>query len=102
MVKWIALYREPDDVAAFEKWYLEEHLPICEEWPDVEHMHVGRVTGSPRGESEFHWVFEAVYKDQPTMMASLTSPKGMEAAMNARESGFGKLMVSMFVESVHD
>ncbi len=102
MVKWIALYRKPDDPAAFDRWFLEEHLPICKQWPDVDHMHVGRVTGSPRGDSEFYWIFEAVYKDQETMMASLMSEHGMEAAMNARGSAFGKLMVSFFVESVHD
>ena len=101
MVKWIALYRKPDDPAAFDRWFVEEHMPICKQWPDVDHMHVGRVTGSPRGDSEFYWVFEAVYKDQETMMASLMSEKGMEAAMNARGSEFGKLMVSFFVESVH-
>ena len=101
MVKWIALYRKPDDTVAFEKWFVEDHLPICKEWPDVEHMHNGRVTGSPRGDSEYYWVFEAAYKDQETMMGSLMSEKGMAAAMNARQSEFGKLMVSFFVESVH-
>ncbi len=100
MVKWTALYRKPDDSAAFDKWFMEQHLPICREWPDVEHIHVQRVTGSPRGDSEYHWVFEAVYKDSETMMASLMSQKGMEAAMDARQSPFGKLMVSFFSESV--
>jgi uncharacterized protein (TIGR02118 family) len=100
LVKWIALYRKPDDTAAFEKWFVEDHLPICKEWPDVEHIHVNRVTGSPRGDSEFYWMFEAVYKDSETMMASLMSEKGMAAAMDARNSPFGKLMVSFFSESI--
>jgi uncharacterized protein (TIGR02118 family) len=102
LVKWIALYRKPEDTAAFDSWFLGEQLEICRQWPDVEHMHVGRITGSPRGESEYYWIFEAVYKDQETMMASLMSEKGMEAAMNARQSDFGKLMASFFVESVHE
>jgi uncharacterized protein (TIGR02118 family) len=100
MVKFVALYRKPEDPAAFERWYMDEHLPICERYPDVEHMHVQRVTGSPRGESEFYWLFEVVYKDRETMMRSLTSEAGTESARNARESGFGGLMVSMFVESL--
>jgi uncharacterized protein (TIGR02118 family) len=100
LVKWTALYRKPDDTAAFEKWFLEDHLAICKEWPDVEHLHVQRVTGSPRGDSEFYWMFEAVYKDPDVMMASLMSEKGMAAAMDARNSPFGKLMVSFFSESV--
>lgn len=100
MVKWTALYRKPEDTAAFERWFLEQHLPLCRTWPDVEHMHVGRITGSPRGDSEFYWIFEAVYKDRDTMMASLMSPEGMAAAMDARNSDFGKLMVSFFAEDV--
>jgi uncharacterized protein (TIGR02118 family) len=100
LVKWTALYRQPEDTAAFEKWFVEEQLPICKEWPDVEHMHVHRITGSPRGDSEFFWIFEAVYKDRDTMMASMMSEKGMAAAMNARGSDFGKLMVSFFSESI--
>jgi uncharacterized protein (TIGR02118 family) len=100
LVKWTALYRKPDDTAAFDKWFLEDHLAICKQWPDVEHLHVQRVTGSPRGDSEFYWMFEAVYKDPDVMMASLMSEKGMAAAMDARNSPFGKLMVSFFSESV--
>jgi hypothetical protein len=45
-------------------------------------------------------MFEAVYKDTDTMMASLMSEKGMAAAMDARNSAFGKLMVSFFSQSV--
>jgi uncharacterized protein (TIGR02118 family) len=100
LVKFIALYRKPDDPAAFDKWYFEEHVPITKRYPDVDHMHVQRVSGSPRGESEFHLMFEAVYKDQETMMKSLMSEPGMESACNVRESGFGNLFVSFFTESV--
>lgn len=73
---------------------------MCRKWPDVAHMHVGRITGSVRGDSEFYWIFEAVYKDSDTMMASLMSQEGMAAAMNARSSEFGKLMISFFAEDV--
>jgi uncharacterized protein (TIGR02118 family) len=102
LVKWTALYRKPDDPASFDRWFLEDQLKICKEWPDVEHMHVGRISGSPRGDSEFYWIFEAVYRDRETMMASLTSERGMAAAMDARNSPFGKLMTSFFSESVHE
>lgn len=100
MVKWTALYRKPEDIAAFEKWFNEQHLPICRQWPDVERINVSRITGSPRGESDYHWMFEATFADQDTMMQSLMSDKGMEAAMDARSSGFGSLMISFFSDSL--
>lgn len=98
MVKFVALYRQPDDPAAFDRWYTEQHLPICLRYPDTEAIRYGKVTGSPRGESDFYMMFEAVYKDRETMMASLMSPPGMESAQDARASGFGGLMVAMFAE----
>ena len=100
MVKWTAVYRKPEDTVAFEKWFTEQHLPICREWPDVESIEVSRITGSPRGDSEYYWLFEATYTNQDTMMKSLMSEKGMAAAMDARSSGFGSLMTSFFSEGV--
>ena len=99
MVKFVALYKKPDDPAAFDKWYFGEHVAICKRYPDVDHMHVERVTDGPRGESDYHVMFEAVYKDRETMMASLMSEAGSESARNARDSGFGGLMTSFFTES---
>ncbi|MHB8507132.1 MAG: EthD family reductase [Candidatus Dormibacteria bacterium] len=98
MVKFVALYKKPEDPAAFDAWWNDKHLPICKRWPDVERMAAGPVLGAPRGESEHHWMFEAAFKDQPTMMASLMGEAGMEAAMDARASGFGGGMVSFFAQ----
>ena len=98
MVKFVALYRKPEDTAAFDAWQTEKHIPICSRYPDVERIVYGRVTGTPRGESEFYWMFEAVYRDHETMMASLMSEAGMESATDARASGFGGLMVAFFAE----
>ena len=61
---------------------------------------MSRITGSPRGESDYYWMFEATYADQDAMMRSLMSEKGMEAAMDARSSGFGSLMTSFFSEGL--
>jgi len=98
LVKFVALYKKPDDPAAFDRWYFEEHVPICRRYPEVERMEVSKVTGTPRGESDYYLVFEAAYKDQDTMMRSLTSEPGMESAQNVRASGFGSLFSSFFVE----
>ncbi|GAC1329991.1 MAG: hypothetical protein NVSMB17_06840 [Candidatus Dormibacteria bacterium] len=100
LVKWTALYKQPEDKAAFDKWFMDQHLPLCKEWPAVDRITASRVTGTPRGESEYYWMFEATYPDQETMMKSLMSEQGMAAAMDARGSGFGSLMTSFFSEVV--
>jgi len=99
MVKFVALYKKPDDPAAFDKWYFEQHVPICKRYPDYDHMHVARVTGTPRGESEYYMMFEVAYKDQDTMMKSLMSEPGMQSAQDVRNSGFGSLFSSFFTET---
>ena len=100
MVKFVALFKQPEDKAAFDEWYLKQHVPICQRYPDVHHMHVQRITGTPRGESEYYMMFEAVYPDQDTMMKSLMSEAGMESAMDVRNSEFKSLFSSFFCESI--
>ena len=102
MVKFVALYKKPDDPEAFDKWFFGEHMDICRRYPDVDHMHVQKVTGAPRGESDYYLLFEAVYKDRDTMMGSLMSDPGTESARNLRDSGFGGLMTGLFTESVKE
>jgi uncharacterized protein (TIGR02118 family) len=99
LVKFVALYKKPDDPAAFDKWYFEQHVPILKNYPDYDHMHVERITGSPRGESEYYMMFEVAYKDQDTMMKSLMSEPGMQSAQDVRNSGFANLFSSFFAES---
>ena len=50
MVKLIALYKKPENVAEFEQKYFETHVPLVSQVPGLRRVEISRVTGAPRGE----------------------------------------------------
>lgn len=80
MVKLVALYRTPDDVAAFDKHYDEVHTPLVRKYPGLRSLEVTRVTGAPIGDSKYHLLAELSWDDRATMDAALASPEGKAVA----------------------
>ena len=62
MVKYVALYRKPADVEAFDEAYFASHLPLVERTPGLLRAEVAKVTRvfvpGFLGESELHVVAE--------------------------------------------
>ena len=97
MVKLIALYRKPADVAAFEKHYTEIHSPLAKKMPGLRKMEVCRCYGSPGGEAKFYLVAEMYFDSKEALMAALGSPEGKAAGKDVM--GFaGDLIHMMFAE----
>ena len=95
MVKLIALYSKPDDIAAFEKHYKEIHAPLAKKMPGLRRMEVSHMTGSPGGEAKFYMMAELYFDNKEAMMAALGSPEGKAAAKDVM--GFaGKILHMMF------
>ncbi|MCO6436090.1 MAG: EthD family reductase [Phycisphaerae bacterium] len=92
MVKFIALYKKPADIAAFEKHYEEVHLPLVKKWPGLRKLEVTRFTGSPAGEPRYYMMAEIYFDDKSAMVAALQSPEGKAA---------GKDIMSVAADIVH-
>lgn len=97
MVKLVALYKKPADVAAFEKHYTEIHAPLAKKMPGLKRMEVCRFTGSPGGEAKFHLMAEMYFDDKSAMMAALGSPEGKAAGKDVM-SFAGDLIHMMFAD----
>ena len=97
MVKLVALYKKPADVAAFEKHYAEIHAPLARKMPGLQRLEVSHMTGSPGGEPKFYMSAELYFETQDAMMAALNSPEGKAAAKDVM--GFaGDLIHMMFAK----
>ncbi len=97
MVKLIALYRKPADVAAFDKHYREVHTPLAKKMPGLRKLEVARCFGSPGGEPKFYQVAEMYFDNKEALMAALGSPEGKAAGKDVM--GFaGDLIHMMFAE----
>ncbi|HEY9792367.1 MAG TPA: EthD family reductase [Candidatus Obscuribacterales bacterium] len=79
MVKFIALYKKPADVAEFEKRYFDEHLPLAKKMPGLKKVEISRIVGSPRGESEYYLMAELYWDDMEAMKAGLGSQESKDA-----------------------
>ena len=99
MVKLVAIYRVPEDVEAFDKHYFEVHGPLAEKMPGLIKMEVGKVYGTPAGESDLHLIAEMYFETKEALMEALSSAEGRAAGKDLR--GFAGNVVSMhFVEVV--
>jgi uncharacterized protein (TIGR02118 family) len=99
MVKFIALYKQPADKAAFDKHFQEVHVPLCHQVPNLLRMEVTRFTGTPRGESEYYLMAEMYFENQEIMMSSLMSDAGKATAKDARAFA-GEIFSGAFGELV--
>ena len=97
MVKLVALYKKPADVAAFEKHYAEVHTPLAKKMPGLRRMEVCRFTGAPGGEAKFYLMAEMYFEDKAAMTAALGSPEGKAAGKDVM-SFAGDLIHMMFAD----
>ncbi|HEV8353367.1 MAG TPA: EthD family reductase [bacterium] len=80
MVKLVALYKKPEDPAAFDAHYGEVHMPLIQKWPGLQRVDVGRVTGMPGGaEPPYYLIAEMYFEDQDALRAAMRSPEGRAA-----------------------
>ena len=84
MVKFVALYKQPPDKAAFDQHFDQVHAPLCLKVPNLLKLEVSRFTGTPRGESEYYLMAEMYFADHKTMMDSLMTDEGKATARDAR------------------
>lgn len=81
MTQLIALYRKPADVAAFDRYYFESHVPLAKTIAGLRRYQVSRgPVMSPTGESPWHLVATLSFDSMPDLQAALASPQGQATA----------------------
>jgi uncharacterized protein (TIGR02118 family) len=98
MHKLVAMFKHPEDPKAFDDAYFGTHLPLNAKTPGLRRTEVSRVTGSPRGDSEWYIVTEMYYDDEASMRAAFASPEA--AAAGANLMSFAKGLVTMYTAEV--
>ncbi len=100
MVKFVALYRKPSDVDAFERHYREIHTPLAKKIPGLVKLEVSHMTGSPGGEPKYYMTAELYFDNKAAMMAGLNSDEGKAAAKDVM--GFAGDIIHMMFATVDD
>jgi len=80
VVKFVALYKKPADVSAFETHYREIHVPLAKKMPGLKRLEISHMTGSPGGEPKYYMMAELYFENSEAMMSALGSAEGKAAA----------------------
>jgi uncharacterized protein (TIGR02118 family) len=100
MVKLMALYKRPEDVAKFEAIYFGQHVPLTKKMPGLRRLEVNRVTGAPRGEPAFYLAASLYFDDTEAMQSSMASEESRAAARSLRDAGAEVTMLLAEVEEL--
>ncbi|WP_052273316.1 EthD family reductase [Flavihumibacter solisilvae] len=101
MYKVTLLYSQPADAAAFDKYFLETHLPLAERLEGYLKMELTNFVSNPSGEKPpFYRMSELYFVDQHSLQHSLDSPEGK--AMVTDFSKFAPGGVQMIFGSVEE
>lgn len=80
MVRFLALYTDPSDPAAFDRHYRDVHVPIAKRLPGLRRYTISRDVTPVRGGPTYHLVAELDYDDMDALRAAFASAEGQAAA----------------------
>ncbi len=90
MVKFVVLYGQPDDPAAFDEYYVNTHIPLVEKIPNLRRFEAGKVLGTPDGSvPPFYYHAELSFDDAAALESSLGSPEGQAAGADVETFATG-------------
>jgi uncharacterized protein (TIGR02118 family) len=76
-VKVVVLYTHPDDPEAFDKHYLEVHVPLAKALPGLQRFEAGRIIAAgDGGEHTYYRMAELYFADQAALGAGVGGPEG--------------------------
>jgi len=98
MIKLIALFRKPADIAEFDEHYDAIHTPLVKRYPGLRKLEITRITGAPIGETKYHLLCEMYWDNKDDMDKALGSPEGRAVAKDLMS--FAAELVTVFFGEV--
>jgi uncharacterized protein (TIGR02118 family) len=89
-VKVVIIYPRPNDEQAFERAYLDEHVPLVEnKLKGLTRLVLTKVTGSPLGKIAAYRIAEAYFSSMDELNNALESEAGKEVVAHAQTISSG-------------
>lgn len=86
-VRMAVYYRPPEDPAAFEKRYVDGHLPLIGKYEKIESYSFNKVTRVIAGDFPYAYAFVGTWADRDGWKADLGSEAAKVATQDAQEMG---------------
>lgn len=77
-------YREPDDAEAFEKRYLDGHLPLVSKYPNMKQHSFHKVGRKIAGDFPYAYVFVGEWDDRDGWKSDMNSEDAKAATEDAQ------------------
>jgi len=85
-LKLVVLYTQPDDPDAFDRYYLETHMPLVAKIPGLQRAETARFDAALDGsEKTYHRMAELYFADQPAVQAAFASEEGQATAADYQQ-----------------
>ena len=98
-VKLMVLYPPPKDVQAFERVYLDEHVPMAvKKLAGKTKLVATKVQSSPQGKPAFHRIAEVHFSSLEALQACAASAGGKETLAHAAKISTGGPPVVLIAE----
>jgi uncharacterized protein (TIGR02118 family) len=101
MIKYVAMYRTPDDDASFDESYFGTHVPLANETPGLVRTELARVLKTVTGEPALNVNAELYFDSYDALKAAFKTPEWAASGANLQEWG-GLELVSMYIAEVVD
>jgi uncharacterized protein (TIGR02118 family) len=97
MATLVVLYKTPKDAAAFDKYYVEKHIPIAKKIPGLRKYEVSTgAVAAPAGPSGVHLIATLHFDDMAAIQRAFASPEGQAAGADVATFATGGADMLMF------
>jgi uncharacterized protein (TIGR02118 family) len=97
MAQLLVMYKTPKDTAAFDKHYVDKHIPLAKKIPGLRKYEISRgAVATPAGPSAYHLVAVLQYDDMAAIQKAFASPEGQAAVADLQNFATGGADIVMF------
>jgi uncharacterized protein (TIGR02118 family) len=97
MAQLLVMYKTPRDAAAFDKHYVEKHIPIAKKIPGVRKYEISKgPVATPAGPSGYHLVATLQFDDLAAIQKAFGSAEGQAAVADVQTFATGGVDILMF------
>jgi uncharacterized protein (TIGR02118 family) len=97
MAQLLVMYKTPQDAAAFDKHYIERHVPLAKKLPGLKRYDISQgPVATPAGLSGYHLVATLQFDDMAAIQKAFASAEGQTAVADVQTFATGGVDIVMF------
>ncbi|MDQ2713710.1 MAG: EthD family reductase [Chloroflexota bacterium] len=103
MIQLTVLYGQPQDPAAFDRYYRETHVHVARKMPGIKGYTTNKpVSLNPQEPSSYYLIADLYFENMPALQAALQSPEGQAAAGDVQNFATGGAQLLVGEIQVYD